>query len=105
MSYSIRPVAVNGLTTATNDTVTSTAKGSLITGSSIMISVGIAAAFPIYIMFGGPNQATTLTSSTGFRLPAGFVGRLSVPPNSTHLYYLRISSDSDISILGSDGGV
>ncbi len=105
MSYAARPVSVNGLTTATNATVSATAAGILINGSTIIISVGIAAAFPIYIMFGAGNLASTLTATTGFRLPAGFVGRFSVPSYATHLYHLRVSSDSDISVLGSDGGI
>jgi hypothetical protein len=103
--HAVRPVAVEGLTTATNATVGATAAGIKITGNTVMISVGIAAAFPIYIMFGRENLASTLTSSTGFRLPAGFVGRMSVPMGATHLYHLRVSSDSDISVLGSDGGI
>lgn len=101
----VRPVSVNGLTTAINASVTGTAAGILLSGNTVMVSVGIAAAFPIYIMFGVEGKASTLTSTTGFRLPAGFTGRLSVPMGATHLYHLRVSSDSDISTLGCDGGV
>jgi hypothetical protein len=102
----VRPVAVNGLTTATNATVGATAAGIVIPGNTVMISVGILAAFPIYIMFGKEGVASTLTSTTGFKLPAGFVGRISAPMGSTHLYHLRAgASDSDISVLGCDGGV
>jgi hypothetical protein len=101
----VRPVSVNGLTTATNATVTASAAGIVVTGNTVMISVGIAAVYPIYIMFGREGLASTLTSTTGFRLPAGFVGRISVPMGASHLYHLRVSSDSDISVLGCDGGI
>lgn len=104
--HAVRPVAVNGLTTATNAAVTTNAAGIVVTGNTVMISVGILAAYPIYIMFGKENLASTLTSTTGWRLPAGFVGRLSVPMGATHLYHLRAASnDSDISVLGCDGGI
>lgn len=105
--HAVRPVAVEGLTTATNATVGATSAGIKITGNTVLVSVGTvaASAFPIFIMFGREGLASTLTSTTGFRLPAGFVGRFSVPMGSTHLYHLRAAaSDSDISVLGSDGG-
>lgn len=71
-----------------------------------MLSVGILAAYPIYIMFGKENQAAALTSTTGFKLPAGFCGRISVPMGASHLFYLRAAAnDSDISILECDGGI
>jgi hypothetical protein len=104
----VRPVSVNGLTTANNDSVTSTSKSIAMTGNTIMLSVGTvaASAFPIFIMFGKEGLGSTLTSTTGFRIPAGFVGRISAPMGSTHIYYLRAAaSDSDISVLGCDGGV
>jgi hypothetical protein len=105
--YAIRPQSVNGLTTAVNAAVTATAAGIQVKGSAVMISVGTvaASAFPIFIMFGKENLAATLTSTTGWRLPAGFVGRISIPSGATHLYHLRAAaSDSDISVLGADGG-
>lgn len=105
--YAVRPAAVNGLTTAVNAAVTATAAGIAVTGNTIMVSVGTvaASAFPIFIMFGREGLAATLTSTTGFRLPAGFAGRISVPMSATHLYHLRAAgSDSDISVLGCDGG-
>lgn len=107
----VRPISVNGLTTAINVAVGVTAAGTVLStlgGSTVMISVGTVAvsAFPIFIMFGKEGLSTTLTSTTGFRIPAGFAGRLSVPMGATHLYYLRAAgSDSDISLLGCDGGV
>lgn len=109
MSHAVVPVEVNGLTTAVNDTVTNTSKSTAIStlgGNTIMISVGTiaASAYPIHIMFGKANLAVTTT--TGFRLPAGFVGRLDVPMGATHIYYIRgAASDSDISLLGCSGGI
>lgn len=109
MSHAVRPAAVNGLTTAQNATVGATSGAIAIQGgTTLMISVGCiaASAFPIYIMFGPPNMASTLTSTTGFKLPAGFVGRIDSPSGATHLYHLRAAgSDSDISVLGCDGGI
>ena len=109
MSHAVLPIEVNGLTTAINATVGS-ASGSIsiatLGGSTIMLSVGTiaASAFPIHIMFGKANLSVTTT--TGFRLPAGFVGRIDVPPNATHLYHIRAAaSDSDISVLGCYGGI
>lgn len=103
--HAVRPINVNGLTTAINAAVTATAAG-IAVGGTVMISVGIVAAFPIYIMFGREGLAATLTSTTGFKLPAGFVGRISAPMGATHLYHLRAgASDSDISILLCDGGI
>jgi len=110
MSHAVLPVAVNGLTTAINAAVTATAAGISIAtlgGNTLMISVGTiaASAFPIYIMFGGPNLSATLTATTGWRLPAGFVGRINTPPGATHLYHLRAAAtDSDISVMGATGG-
>lgn len=104
----IRPSAVNGLTTAQNATVGATAAGILVKGTTIMLSVGTiaATAYPIYIMFGREGFASTLTSTTGFKIPAGFVGRISIPSGATHLYHLRAAAnDSDISVLGADGGI
>lgn len=103
--HAVRPVNINGLTAATNAAVTATAAGIAI-GGTVMIAVGIVAAFPIYIMFGKEGVAATLTASTGFRLPAGFVGRISAPMGATHLYHLRAgASDSDISVMLCDGGI
>lgn len=107
----VRPISANGLTTAINATAGVTALGivlSTLGGSTVMLSVGTVAAtaFPVFIMFGREGLASTLTSTTGFRLPAGFAGRLSVPMGATHLYYLRAAgTDSDMSFLGCDGGV
>ena len=106
--HAVRPLSVNGLTTAVNLTAGSTALGSPILGNTLMISCGtvVATAFPIFIMFGKEGLASTLTSTTGFRLPAGFCGRLSVPMGATHLYYLRAAgTDSDVSTLYCDGGI
>ena len=105
--HAVRPVAVEGLTTAINATVGATALGIKITGNTVLISIGTipATAYPVYIMFGRENLASALTSTTGFCLPAGFVGRFSVPMGATHLYHLRAqANDSNISVLGSDGG-
>lgn len=108
MSHAVLPIEVNGLTTAINATVTNTSGAIAIGGPTLMISVGAiaASAFPIYIMFGKPNLASTLTSTTGFKLPAGFVGRIDVPMGATHLYHLRAAaSDADISVLSCSGGL
>jgi len=109
MSHAVTPIEVNGLTTAVNVTVGSASGSTPIAtlgGNTIMLSVGTiaASAFPIYIMFGKVNLS--VTSTTGFRLPAGFVGRLNVPPGATHIYYIRAAaSDADLSLLGCSGGI
>lgn len=111
MSHAVLPIEVNGLTTAINAAVTSASAGISIRslgGTTLMISVGTvaASAFPIFIMFGKENLASTLTSTTGFRIPAGAVLRIDVPMGATHLYHLRAAaSDSDISVLGCSGGL
>lgn len=106
--YPVMPQAVNGLTVAQNDTVTSAVKSMTVTGPVLMVSVGSldASAYPVYIMFGGPNVGTSLTATTGFLLSAGWVGRITVPPSATTLYYLRAqANDSVISVLSCSGGM
>jgi hypothetical protein len=109
MSHAVTPIEVNGLTTAVNVTVGSTSGSTALAtlgGNTIMLSVGTiaASAFPIHIMFGKPNLA--VTTSTGFRLPAGFVGRINAPMGATHIYYIRgAASDADLSMLGCSGGI
>ena len=104
----VRPNSVNGLTTAINAAVTSSVGSIKLTGDTIMLSVGtvVASAFPIFIMFGIENQASLLTSTTGFRIPAGACLRICPPLGATHLHHLRAAgSDSDISVLGCVGGI
>lgn len=101
--HAVRPIAVNGLTTALSANVTTSVAKLAITGSTIFLTVGTA---PIYIMFGTENQDSSLTSSTGFFLPANYYGKFDVPAQATHVYHMRAADfDSSISFLPCEGGI
>ena len=86
----------SGITTAQNAAVTTSSAAMTIgNGGHILIGVGPQ---PIHIRFGQAGTAAVATSN-GFRLPAEWVGVLSVPEGANTLFHIRtVATDSTISV-------
>ncbi len=74
------------------------ARVNLLNGNTLLLSNDVDATF---IRFGRGD--VTVSATDGFRLPAGFVGRMTVPQGCTHMAYIRETLDSKLSIQTGEG--
>jgi len=85
----------SGITTAQNDDVDGTSDSLTIgNGGHILVCIGDA---PVFIRFGRANTAA-VSATNGFRLPASWVGVLSVPEMANTIFYIQEGSASVISV-------
>jgi len=88
------PDSSGGITTALKAAVSSSSAKLTIKGTFVLIGVGLDA---VYIRFG---RATTgdVTATNGIRLPANWVGVLSVPTGANTILHIRETLDSTINV-------